>query len=90
MRLDCTLNHLPRVANQRARCALHRWVGIETQSQVSYCASCAVHLCIHCYRMFHEVRDLVAMKGNIEKRYKAKKPKTSKKKPKKGGRKRKK
>ena len=84
------MNHLPRAANERARCSLHRWVGIETQSQVSYCASCAVHLCIHCYRMFHEVRDLVAMKGNIEKRYKAKNPKTSKKKPKKGGRKRKK
>ena len=82
-RLDCTLNHLPCPANIRARCALHKWVGVETKAQVSYCSSCAVHLCILCYRMFHQCKNIVCQKAAIKKKYKKPTQNKKKKKPKK-------
>ena len=72
IRLDSTLDHLPDPANARARCALHRWLGIETQKQVSYCTVCNVHLCVKCYRIFHIVPDLSEIKNELLKEFKKK------------------
>lgn len=65
IRLDSTLDHLPDPANGRARCSLHRWLGIETQKQVSYCTVCNVHLCVRCYRIFHTVPDMSKIKDEL-------------------------
>lgn len=69
-RLDTTIDHLPEPANPRARCALHKWAGVETQKQVSYCMNCSVHLCVFCYRMFHTIPNLHTMKAQLKKRFK--------------------
>ena len=69
-RLDMRLDHLPcEKVSSRARCGLHRWVGVESQSQISYCRTCGVNLCIKCYRLFHEQVDLLKMKSSLLKKY---------------------
>ena len=69
-RLDRHLDHLPyEKESNRARCALHRWIGIETSSQLSNCVTCGVHLCSQCYRLFHTEPNLVAMKEKLRKKY---------------------
>ena len=61
-RMDWTLDHLPTPSNARARCGLHRWFGVETQKQVLSCRTCQVHLCAHCYRLFHRMEDIANQK----------------------------
>ena len=69
-RLDRCLDHLPsEKLSSRARCGMHRWVGVESQSQVSYCYSCGVHLCIKCYRLFHHQADLLCKKVSLRRKY---------------------
>ena len=69
-RLDTCLDHLPsEKESSRARCALHRWLGIETTSQISQCKTCSVHLCIQCYRLFHTEPNLVNQKNRLQKKY---------------------
>lgn len=69
-RLDTCLDHLPtEKESTRARCALHRWVGVETTSQLSQCNTCGVHLCIQCYRLFHTEPDLLKHKDRLKKKY---------------------
>lgn len=69
-RLDRHLDHLLcKKESNRARCALHRWIGIETSSQLSNCATCGAHLCSQCYRLFHTEPNLVAMKEKLRKKY---------------------
>ena len=57
IRLDDTKDHLPDKAKQSARCSLHRYVGVETEKQVMYCATCNINLCVNCYRFFHKIPD---------------------------------
>ena len=66
MRLDNTLDHLPVPAKKNARCGLHRFVGIETEKQVSYCSTCNVNLCLQCYRFFHKIPDVETLKMAVK------------------------
>ena len=68
-RLDTTLDHFLDMAKSSARCALHRWVGIELERNTYYCAACNVNLCIICNRAFHKVPELLSMKTQIKRRY---------------------
>ena len=62
-RLDRCLDHLPtEKLSNRARCALHRWLGIETSAGLVNCMTCGVHLCMKCYRLFHTEPDLLGKK----------------------------
>ena len=75
VRLDTTKQHFPECAKGNARCSLHKWVGIETQAQVSHCSTCNVNLCKQCFKLFHVCNDLVKEKQNLRRKYlKAKKP----------------
>ena len=65
-RLDVTLDHLPDPSKSNSRCSLHRFVGIETERQVAYCATCKVNLCIKCYRFFHRIADVKSLKMAAE------------------------
>jgi len=68
-RLNCTLDHLPRPADDNRRCALHMWSGkMRVESSLLYCNTCTVTLCSECYRTFHVEADLVEKKQEIEKK----------------------
>ena len=47
--LDTSKPHFPEPAKERARCSLHKWVGIEMQNKVSLCSACSVNLCTKCF-----------------------------------------
>ena len=69
-RLDTTLDHLPvKTAGTNSRCALHKWVNIETQKQVMFCPTCNVNLCLSCYRLFHTKPNLLQMKESLSNKY---------------------
>ena len=74
IRLDTTKPHLATKAKGRARCSLHRWIGIETQSQISYCETCNINLCTDCFKYFHVTEDILSQKqvykGNMRKKEK--------------------
>lgn len=54
LRLDPTLDHISdMLAKSSARCAIHRWVGIELESNTYFFSTCNVNLCIICNRAFH-------------------------------------
>ena len=66
-RLDTTLCHLPiKPQSKKAKCAIHRWVGVEKQAQILHCPTCNMHLCVECYGLFHKTPNLVSMKKNLE------------------------
>lgn len=69
-RLNRNLDHKPASAGKRARCRLHWWGGIETQSKIIACPTCSVSLCSKCYSLFHQEADLVGMKDRLKKRFK--------------------
>ena len=51
-RLNTSLDHICNLGKPSARCALHRWLGYETEKDVHYCSSCNVNLCVRCNRIF--------------------------------------
>ena len=62
-RLDRCLDHLPIVATQKKKCALHRWLGFRKEGKnLLYCRACNVTLCSACYDDFHKVKDLTEIK----------------------------
>ena len=62
-RLDRCLDHLPIVATQKKKCALHRWLGFRKEGKnLLYCRACNVTLCSVCYDDFHKVNDLTEIK----------------------------
>jgi hypothetical protein len=64
-RLDITLSHLPsRKKGSRPLCVLHAWTGPRMQSEIMYCQSCNIHLCVDCYDIFHTHSNLVATKNS--------------------------
>ena len=69
IRLDTTKPHLATKAKGHARCGLHRWVGIETQSQISYCETCNVNLCTDCFKYFHVTEDILSQKKSLQRKY---------------------
>jgi hypothetical protein len=65
-RLDQSIDHVPERALTRTRCQLHHWAAsIRKESEMLYCSSCCVHLCITCYGLFHRQAHLVKMKKKL-------------------------
>ena len=71
-RLNKSLDNICNLGKPPARCALHRWLGYETEKDLQYCSSCNVNLCVRCNRIFHTVTDIISMRDPIKKRYKTK------------------
>ena len=71
-RINCLLDHIPDNSKPNARCSLHRWLGIETQKEISYCHGCNVNLCLQCYRIFHKQRDIIGSRLSLSNKYKNK------------------
>jgi hypothetical protein len=54
------------VFSKRPKCAFHRWAAnLEEKVRVVMCSECKVHLCIQCFKIFHEEANLVARKNEI-------------------------
>jgi hypothetical protein len=69
-RLDTTLSHLPsRKRGNRPQCGLHAWTATRMQSDILYCRSCNIHLCVDCYEIFHTRSNLVATKEQLTVEY---------------------
>jgi hypothetical protein len=69
-RLDTTLSHLPsRKKGNRLQCGLHAWTGTRMQSDILYCQSCNIHLCVDCYNIFHTRSNLVATEKQLTVEY---------------------
>jgi Transposase IS4 len=52
--------------SKRPKCAFHRWAAdLEEKTHVVMCSECKVHLCIGCFKMFHEEVDLKSKKFDI-------------------------
>ena len=79
LRMDQSLNHHLQLTGKNARCAMHRWVGIETERDTYYCATCNVNICVPCSQIFHCVHDLMAIKYSLQRQYKQRKPRRKKK-----------
>ena len=71
-RMNRSLDHIGNIGKPSARCALHRWLGYETEKDVHYCTSCNVNLCVPCNQNFHTVPDIIKMRATLTKRYKKK------------------
>jgi hypothetical protein len=63
----CHLSSLPiiKIAG-RAKCGLHSWLGFNYCSNLSCCEGCNIHLCMHCYKLFHTETDLVSQKDYLK------------------------
>ena len=71
-RLDRTKKHCPKAVKKggksEPRCQLHTWATksiIRIKAGVVRCDTCQVHLCIPCFEIFHEERDLICKKVQI-------------------------
>ena len=64
-RLDQSLDHFLMKPSKSARCAVHRWLGIETEKDTYYCSACNVNVCILCNKPFHFVPSLLDMKNTL-------------------------
>lgn len=70
-RLNRTLDHLPRPAEDNRRCALHMWCGkMRVESTLLCWKICHVTHCSVCYQLFHIEADLFEKKKEIEKNLK--------------------
>ena len=64
--LGTKYNHLPqRTTTLKARCAIHRWVGVEMRSSIFFCLTCNVNLCVDYYKHFHQNMNIVRTKKTI-------------------------
>ena len=69
-RLNTTMSHLPsRKRGIRPQCALHSWTGSRNQSDILYCRTCNINLCVDCYKIFHTRSDLVGTKEQLANEY---------------------
>jgi hypothetical protein len=69
--LDTTMSHLPsRKRGKRPQCALHNWIDARKNTDILYCQSCNINLCIDCYEIFHTVPNLVGTKRQLTNEYK--------------------
>ena len=70
IRLNNQFDHLPQIPQiKKARCGLHRWVGVEVRGHINFCATCNVNFCIQCYKMFHQNSNLLQSKHSIKNQY---------------------
>jgi hypothetical protein len=69
-RLKKSMCHLPSLPIikivGKAKCGLHSWLGYKYCSNVSYFEGCNIHLCMHCYKLFHTETDLVSQKDYLK------------------------
>ena len=70
IRLDSSLRHYPQIGRKNARCALHRWLGYETEKDVYFCPTCNVNLCVPCNKIFHTTPDIMAIRNLLKNKYK--------------------
>lgn len=73
-RLDSFSTHYPQHLDKKraGKCQLHRWArgrdGKEVRNfKVLHCSTCRVSLCSQCWKVFHDVEDVVALKDTIAK-----------------------
>ena len=66
-RLNTGLDNICNLGKPPARCALHRWLGYETEKDLKYCSSCNVNLCVRCNRIFHTVPGIILMRDTLKK-----------------------
>jgi hypothetical protein len=64
-RLNTTLSYLPVPTLDKLRCAMHCWLGIETQKDLLKCEACNICLRVKSYQWFHTTIDLVRMKDKL-------------------------
>ena len=66
-RLDQTCHHWPIPhTGMNPKCQLHCWGGGKmVKSHIMSCSTCNVSLCVQCFQMFHEERNLVARKAEF-------------------------
>ena len=61
------LHHPCRPVKGHNECQLHKYFGLENkQSPIMYCNKCLVHLCLDCYKPFHEIEEKDELKKRIE------------------------
>ena len=70
LRLNYSVQHYPEISKAKSsRCALHRWArnrqGAAVMANVVVCSVCRVHLCIHCFNLFHKEANILGMKDDI-------------------------
>ena len=55
--------HMPLPSDsKKSQCAMHRWATKEKkQSQILKCATCQIHLCSECYKLFHTVEEVAQL-----------------------------
>ena len=55
--------HMPVPSDSKeAQCAMHQWATKEKkQSQILKCATCQIHLCSECYKLFHTVEEVAQL-----------------------------
>ena len=64
--LYTTLNHLPdKLQGKKFLYGLHWWSGVETQARNLHYPTCAVHLRVIYYKIFHEKPDLISNKKSL-------------------------
>ena len=71
-RLNTSLDHIDNIGKPYPRCALHKWLGYETEKDVHYCSSDNTNLCVCCNRFFHTVSNTISMRDSLKKQYKNK------------------
>jgi len=69
IRLNTSDARLPDESKGKARCSLHKWLGIETQKRITICKTCNANLCKSCFKLFHTEHDLVRMKKILKLKY---------------------
>jgi len=69
IRLDTSMDHIANIGKSSARCALHRWLGYETEKDVHFCPSCNANLCVRCNQIFHINPDILSMRDSLKNQY---------------------
>ena len=69
IRLDRTKIHYSELVKPYARCSVHRWLGFETQKNISYCETCNVNLCQYCNKYFHTTPDITSEKQKLKRKF---------------------
>ena len=52
----------------QTKCDLHKYLNGQSRHKIMYCPTCNANLCIHCYKLFHEERDLVGKKKQLKRK----------------------
>ena len=70
IRLNAKIHHLPHPedSNGKIKCALHRFFNrnYEYKKNVMKCTTCGVPLCIHCYTISHQTKNVSEIRKQVE------------------------